>query len=96
MDTQLKQRLLGATVIVALAVIIVPELAKRPADRGQQAVAEGDKNEPQGSASKAAPNSAPTITFSLPEDRPRSAASKPAPAESAENTGADPARAAAR
>ena len=59
MDKRLKQRLLGAVVMVVLAVIIIPELIKEPGESNDPiagALVPADVNEPSG------------VTVSLPQD----------------------------
>ena len=70
MDLQLKQRLLGATILVALAVIIVPELIKHPLEL-QHSVAVNTPNRPD--HDHPASDSA-AMTIRLPDPEPQSAA----------------------
>jgi cell division septation protein DedD len=62
MDKKLKQRLLGVTVLVMLAVIIVPELVREPARQSEPVVAEAVQ--PQSDVQEG------VTTISLPEPQP--------------------------
>ncbi len=60
MDNKLKQRLLGVTVLVMLAVIIVPELVREPAPQTKPVAVESAPSPPADSQNQ-------VTTISLPE-----------------------------
>lgn len=63
MDKRLKQRLIGATVLVVLAIIIIPELLREPAEQRAPVVTTDMPPRPQEPES-------PSLTISLPSARP--------------------------
>ncbi len=74
MDNRLKQRLIGVAVVVALAVIIIPELVKEPVGPGSPAVTTPIPPRPVQE-----PPKPPDVTISLPQAAPPPAPVTPMP-----------------
>jgi|GEM_PF-2814575 len=78
-DNRLKQRLIGVAVVVALAVIIIPELVKEPVGPGSPAVTTPIPPRPVQEAPKP-----PDVTISLPQAAPPPAPVAPVPSPAPE------------